>query len=101
MKTVFIQADRQHDGSYVATELAEVLDELLQSYEYGDVFEEEYQIWEHPSGKVYKVVPDRSVDKKHYYSSPAKDIWLPRLEEVRTDVEMVKRAYDRLKDVSR
>ena len=46
--------------------------------------------------KIYKIEPDRQVEKKDYWSAPAKNLWLPKLIKIAVNKQQVAEAYDRL-----
>lgn len=98
MKKIYIQADRVATGDYVATEASHDINNLLFNYEYGDVVAEEYQIWEYPSGRKYKVTADTFVDhiEEDDFSTPDSKKWLPVIDYVSTDKVQVKAGYERL-----
>lgn len=81
------------DGVYYAEEIVNDLDKFYDGLEYGDVFEGEYQLWEYPSGKIFKLTIDREVVDKYYYTPPHVDLWLPKLILLRTDKNKVEEAY--------
>ncbi len=96
---LYLHAEKQDGGHYVASQIIENLDEWTGNYEYGDVREDEYQVWEYPSGKIYSVVSDREVDKKQYYATPFSThgtVWLPQLKLLGVDVDKVRSAYQKL-----
>ncbi len=93
---VYIQADRQLNGDYVPTEVSSSLNRLAENFEYYDVVEGEYQIWEYPSGKIYAVKPSAKVTEDHLWSLASPDTWLPRLALVGVNKEAVEEAYKRL-----
>src|SRR5262249_39684189 len=87
---------KRSDNQYEPEEIITNLKEFYSGLEYGDVAEGEYQVWEFPSGTIYDVVPDREVDKQHYYTVPytsSGTVWLPQLKKVGTDSNRVATAY--------
>jgi hypothetical protein len=95
MKSAYLHCEK-YKGKYKPYELSDNLDDIYSTYEYGDVAEGEYQIWEYPSGKIFQIKPDREVEDKYYYSSPDKIIWWPVLHLLELDVERVTEAYRKL-----
>jgi hypothetical protein len=94
MNKIYLHADRSSDDRYTATKILNgKLDNHIWGFEYGDVAEAEYQIWEYPSGKIFQVIPDRKVSKNNYYAPPDKGLWLPVLKEIGTDVNRVTEGY--------
>jgi hypothetical protein len=89
---VYILAEKTTKG-FKATEVNESYQELCSGVEYGDIFEGEIQIWEYPTGKIYSVVPDRTVSDKKYYSLPDEDLWEPQLKLTGRDKSRVRDAY--------
>lgn len=66
----------------------------LSNLEYGDVHEENYQVWEYPSGLIFNIRPDREVASKDYYALPSSDLWEPILIKDSLDKEKVKLAHE-------
>ena len=97
MTKTYIQADKADNGSYHATEILNGdLDSFLWNLEYGDVAEGQFQIWEYPSGDIFRVVSDRVVGQADYYATPDDNLWLPELSKVATNKEKVAKAYSGL-----
>ncbi|MGH7196944.1 MAG: hypothetical protein ACREGJ_04260 [Candidatus Saccharimonadales bacterium] len=101
MEKVYIHAERvaKGGGEFQGFEFSGDLEQIIDGYEYGDVAEGNYQIWEYPSGKIFRVEPDREVGEKDYYTVPhtTKGImWLPRLVEIDENRQMVESEYKRL-----
>lgn len=92
----YIQADKLKDGSFYATEVFNNLEDHSNHWEYGDVHDGEYQIWEYPSGKIFSVRVDREVIESQHWSLPHPERWQPILELIETDSKRVRSAYDRL-----
>lgn len=89
----------EYKGEFYAETIIDDLESRLSGLEYGDVYEGEYQIWEYPSGKIFKIVPDRKVDDKDYCSVPYTTkgtLWLPKLTLLKTNKDKVEEAYKRL-----
>ncbi len=95
-KIVFMLAERVSAEEYWPDEFDETLENIYNSLEYGDVFEDQYQIWEYPSGKIYKIEPDRKVADKYYYTPPHVDLWEPTLIQIGIDKQRVEEAYESL-----
>ncbi len=94
MTKQYIQADKNKTGGYNATEVSEKLNKLLSRYEYGDVRNEEFQIWEYPSGKIHQVVAKQFTKMNpDDYSSPNPDMWVPELKYIKTDEDTVNSGY--------
>lgn len=98
---IYIHAERVKDeGSrFRAYEYAQTLSDITEDYEYGDVRDKEFQIWEYPSGKMYDVVSDRELEGeryKDYYGLPQSSVWLPKLKYTKTDKLLVQQEYERL-----
>lgn len=91
-----IFAYKESSGKYLPEHTVENIDEELWKLEYGDVANSEFQIWEHPSGKIFDVVSDRVVGEKDYYGTPSHEVWLPLLKYSHTDQETVNSGYERL-----
>lgn len=90
----------EYEGDFHPEDIISDLGEALANLEYGDVANGEFEIWEYPSGKIFKVEPDRRVESNLHWSSPAKDQWMPRLVQISKDVEKVAKAYERLSNPS-
>ena len=100
MKEIKLFACKNDDGSYSAEHIMkDGTQDDLSGLEYGDVAENEYQIWEYPSGKMYDIKSDRPVASDNYYAGPYSTrgiVWLPILVYVKTDPEYVNKEYFRL-----
>ena len=96
IKKQFMLADRISGEKYYPSELESTWEKIYESFEYGDVFEGAYQLWEYPTGKIFKIEPDRKVTDKDYYSSPHSTLWLPKLTLLTTDKMKVTEAYEKL-----
>lgn len=83
----------RYKEDFLPEHIIEDLQSNLADLEYGDVFEGEYQIWEYPSGKIYRITADREVQNKNYYSPPNSPLWMPLLEEIGIDRDRVANAY--------
>jgi hypothetical protein len=84
------------DGTYYAEKIIEDIERFYDGLEYGDVSKGEYQIWEYPSGRIFRIDPDREVDEKNYYSvryTTKGTIWLPKLRLVKTDKQRVEEIF--------
>jgi len=92
----FIHAEKVSGNEYTAYELHDSIKAITNNYEYGDVYEGKYQIWEHPSGTIFKIVTDRKVADNDYYSDPDKGLWLPKIVKTGIDSQKVTEAYERL-----
>ena len=93
MKKVLIFA-YQYKDKHVPEYIIDDLEESLQVIEYYQVEDgDNYQIWEYPSGKIYKIEPDRKVEDKDAASPPGK-LWMPKLTLLETDKGKVKKAYE-------
>jgi len=49
----------KYEGKYVPEGLIEDWNKEVDNFEYADVADGKYQVWEYPSGKIYDVRPDR------------------------------------------
>lgn len=94
IKKYYIQADL-YNGEYDPTEISESLEKLTSNFEYGDVAEDNYQIWVFPSGEIYKVIADTTVSDKAYYSIAGSG-WNPKLIQIGTNKALVNQAYKTL-----
>ena len=86
----------EYKGKFKPEKLIDKLEYELSGLEYGDVVNDEYQIWEYPSGRVYQVQSDRDVQDADFYSTPYNDkgtVWQPNLVHIKTDKEQVEKAY--------
>lgn len=97
----FIIAERSSDDKYDPEGLEATWEKIYEGLEYGDVYEGNYQIWEYPSGKIFKMEPDRKVEVRNYYSTPHNTLWLPKLTLLETDKKKVEGAYIRLSNVGK
>ena len=97
-----IFASKDKEGVYRPEEIISDWEHFHSGFEYGDVKESEYQVWEYPSGKIFDIIPDREVnDEKEYYTTPYTTegtMWLPKLEEAGIDTKKVTAAYIHLKN---
>ena len=94
--TKYIQADKNIDGSYSPTEISANLSLLLESYEYGDVAEGNFQVWEYLSGDIYQIEVDRTLNEAQYYTTSWTTDgvkWKPVLRNISNDQDKVKQAY--------
>jgi hypothetical protein len=88
----------EHSGEFAPEELIateEAKEEMLGNLEYIDVIDNKYQLWEHPSGKIYEIHSDREVIGPDKYSVPRmrdRTVWLPVLVYSNTDEVKVKNA---------
>jgi len=71
-------------------------DDALDDLEYEDVPAGSYQLWEHPAGRIYSILPDRSVEAGKEWSLASADTWSPVLSLVATEPAKVDDAYKRL-----
>lgn len=101
MINYYILAEYNSNGTFDPTEINDNIEGLYEGLEYGDVDEGSYQIWEYPSGKIYKIEPDRElpVNENHYITPYSNKgiVWLPKLIEIGLDVDKVSKAYDTLR----
>ena len=88
---IFAELDK---GKYRAQEIINNINIDFYNLEYGDVFEERYQVWEYPSGKIFSIIVDRKLlEEKNYRSTPDKNLWLPKLKYLKKDEKKVRDAY--------
>lgn len=90
---------KSKNGSYYAEEIVNDLEDFYSGLEYGDVTKGEYQLWEYPSGKIFRIEPDREVAEKDHYSTPYsgnKTVWEPKLVLLDTEQKRVKEIYEKL-----
>ena len=96
--TKYILADRADDGQYYGSEILESdPQDFLAEFEYGDVVNNMFQIWEYPSGVIYQLKPDRKVDDKHYFSTPYSSrgtIWEPLMIQIAIEKDKVDKAFN-------
>lgn len=92
----YMLAERASGEQYWPDGVDQTLEAIYDSLEYGDVYEGYYQIWEYPSGKIYKIEPDRTVEDKDYYTPPSIELWKPMLTEIGEDKKKVTKAYEKL-----
>ncbi|HSX00416.1 MAG TPA: hypothetical protein VLH38_05260 [Patescibacteria group bacterium] len=90
-----------YEGEYVPETIYDSYQEALSDTEYDDIKKGKYQIWEYPSGKIFKIEPDREVNKKDFWSAPGESLWMPRLVQVEVDKKKVAEACDRLSNPSK
>lgn len=99
MSKIYILAEKSGGEAYQPHELVANLEDFYANLEYGDVKEGEFQLWEHPTGKIFQIEADRDVEKKNYYATPYGangTIWLPKLVEVSVDEDKVSKALSSL-----
>src|SRR4051812_34000136 len=92
---VLILASKDNNGKYVATSILDNSDPYS-NLEYGDVREQEYQVWVYPSGAIYTMEADREVSQHDYYSTPYASSgvkWLPKLTIISKDEQIVSESY--------
>ena len=89
-----------YESEYIAEHIIEDIDEDFSNLEYEDVKAGNYQIWEYPSGNIFKVQADRELNADdNPYSTPYNNkgtAWQPVLIEVGRDTEKVVKAFKNL-----
>ena len=90
----------KYKDEYHPEHIIQDLESEFDRLEYGDVLEGEFQVWEYPSGKIYKIEPDRKVPDDKYYSSRSSSLWSPKLTEIEVDKRKVSEAYEQLSNLS-
>lgn len=92
MRSIYLLADKNNDGTFSATEFHSNKTALLEGLEYSDVLNGEFQIWEYPSGNIYDVRPDREITDNNY-SVAGSDKWLTVLRYNSMNPELVHEGY--------
>jgi hypothetical protein len=60
-----------YKGEYVPEMIVENLEGHYDGFEYVDVKNDKYQLWEYPSGIIYRLQPDREMPDNNVWSLPS------------------------------
>lgn len=85
------------DGEFVPESFFGSLPESTETLKYWASQEENYQVWEYPSGKIYSIKADKNLDEKYASLMPGENSWLPVFDLIKTDQEMVSNLYNEIK----
>lgn len=84
-------------NKFVPESLFGSLQESTETLEYCDLQQENYEVWEYPSGKIYSIQADRDLGEQSKPLMPGEDSWLPIFKIKETDIELVSRLYEAIK----
>ena len=85
------------DGRFIPESLFLSLEDSVSSLKYWALNEEQYQVWEYPSGKIFELAANKQLDDKDDSSFPSPETWQPVFKPVEEDKSRVIELYEAIK----